>query len=249
MLMGREAKALEISQQALAIYERTLGPHHPLCAYTLCNMADDERALNRYDDARRHIERARAIVAATLGPEHIYAANVEFQLGALAMRQDKVDEAQPHLERALAITEKVRGPEHYMAAVYAETLGELFRRRQQNERAIAMYRRAGEIYEAGANHLRAGRTRITVGEIELETGARAEAVKTLEAALGSEEQYETRVAYLGYARYVLARALWPGDKTRSLALARSAREAWASGDPRELAPALADLDAWVAQHH
>jgi tetratricopeptide (TPR) repeat protein len=247
--MGRAADSLALVRQALNIYEHTLGQHHPIYAHTLCNVADTERTLGRFAEAQRDAEKALALIEAALGPDHVYVSTAEYQLGTIAMRQNRLAEAQKHLERALWVTEKRRGPNHMTVALDAVALAETFERGNDHARALAWYRRALAVYQAGGNELLVGRTLSNIGEVQLHMNARGEAVKTLERALRIIEQHDTDAGYIGYVRFTLAQVLWPGDKTRALALARSAQKVWAGADPRDVGEGLAELDTWLKQHH
>jgi tetratricopeptide (TPR) repeat protein len=67
---GRHAEAEALQQQALAMWEQTLGPTHPAVATGLNNLAVLYRAQGRYTEAEPLYRRALQIREAALGPAH-----------------------------------------------------------------------------------------------------------------------------------------------------------------------------------
>jgi tetratricopeptide (TPR) repeat protein len=78
---GKFAEAVPLAQQALAIYEKTLGPHHPNVAAALNNLAELYRNQSRYAEAEPLYKRALAIWEKARGPDH---PNVAAALNNLA---------------------------------------------------------------------------------------------------------------------------------------------------------------------
>jgi tetratricopeptide (TPR) repeat protein len=146
---GRAAysKAAPLFGDALAIYEKALGPEHPYTVTTLNNLA---RVLQDQGDlvgARPLYERALAICEKAIGPE---APNTAASLNNLALLlQDQGDLAGARLlvERALAIREKVLGPEHPSTAAILNNLADLLRNQGDLAGARLLVERALAIRE------------------------------------------------------------------------------------------------------
>ena len=75
-VQGRYADAEPLHQQALAIWENTLGPEYPNVAASLNNLAELYNAQGRYADAEPLYQRALAIAEKRLGPKHPNVARV-----------------------------------------------------------------------------------------------------------------------------------------------------------------------------
>ena len=86
-----------------------------------------------------------------------------------------------------------------------------------------------------------------LGVVKLATNDLVSAVSVLERALRIREEKESNATLVADTRFALARALWQsgGDRGRALALATSARAAYAS-DKR--ARQLGTVDVWLAAH-
>lgn len=67
---GRYAEAVPLSQEALAIFEKVLGPGHPVVATVLYNLAELYKAQGDYGRAAPLFQRSLAIREKALGPEH-----------------------------------------------------------------------------------------------------------------------------------------------------------------------------------
>ncbi|HEX5057784.1 MAG TPA: serine/threonine-protein kinase [Kofleriaceae bacterium] len=246
----RHADALPLYQQALAIYEQTLGTHHPLYAHTLFNVADAELGLARYSEARVDAERALALIETALGPEHALVASASAVLGLVAQHESNYEEAERHHARALALAEKLRGPRHGLVARYAGYLAASADAQGHHGQALELYRRARSIYEELGNELLLARTDSAIGQQQLASGALTDAVKTLERALRVQEPKDKSAPDLASTRFALARTLWSlpgGDRARATSLAKAAQAGYAEAGPGA-ASARADVAQWLDQH-
>jgi tetratricopeptide (TPR) repeat protein len=111
-VLAAYAEARRLSERALAIREKVLGPEHPGTATGLMSLAGLLQAQGDIAGARPLFERALAINEKVLGPEHPDTASSLNNLATLLQAQGDLAEARPLFERALAIREKVLGPEH-----------------------------------------------------------------------------------------------------------------------------------------
>ncbi len=109
---GKFAEAVPLAQQALAIYEKALGPDHPNVAAALNNLAELYRNQGRYAEAEPLYKRALAIWEKARGPDHPNVAAALNNLALLYAHQGRYAEAEPLFKRSQAIHEKARGPDH-----------------------------------------------------------------------------------------------------------------------------------------
>ncbi len=144
---GRYAEAIPLLEQALAIFEKVLGPDHPHVATNLNNLAELYRTQGQYDRAEPRYQRALAIFEKALGPDHPDVAMSLNNLALLYSTQGQFDRAEPRYQRALAIFEKALGPDHPDVAMSLNNLAELYRTQGRYDRAEPRYQRALAIYE------------------------------------------------------------------------------------------------------
>ena len=121
------AEAQKLSERALAINEKALGPDHPDTASSLNNLGYLLQAQGDLAGTRPHYERALAIREKALGPDHPDTARSLNNLGYLSQAQGDLAGARPYYERALVIREKALGPDHPDTALSLNNLGDLLR--------------------------------------------------------------------------------------------------------------------------
>ncbi|MBF8305398.1 MAG: Tetratricopeptide 1 repeat-containing protein [Acidobacteria bacterium] len=68
---GRYAEGVPVAQEALRIAEQVYGAEHPTVAESLNNLAEMQRMLGRFDDARPLYDRALRMNEKSSGPENI----------------------------------------------------------------------------------------------------------------------------------------------------------------------------------
>ncbi len=144
---GRYAEAIPLLEQALAIYEKALGPDHPNVATSLNNLAALYQTQGQYDRAELRYQQALAIYEKALGPDHPNVATSLNNLAALYKTQGQYDRAEPRHQQALAIREKALGPDHPDVAMSLNNLAALYQTQGQYDRAELRYQRALAIYE------------------------------------------------------------------------------------------------------
>jgi tetratricopeptide (TPR) repeat protein len=220
------AQARPLFERALAIYEKVLGPEHPLTAPSLNNLALLLYDQGDYAEARQLFERALTIVEKTLGPDHPNTAKTLNSLALLLQTLGDLAGARPLLKRALAIYEKVLGPEHPLTATSLNNLalllegqGNLAAARPLHERALAIREKVlGSDHPDTANSL--NNLAILLHNTDDHAAARPLFERSLaihEKALGLEHPNTNRV------RGNLARLLLAfGDPGEALALGEAA---------------------------
>ena len=105
---GRPAEALPLTEQALMIDQRRLGPNHPFIADDLHDLGLAYDALKRRDDARRAFRAAIAVLERGDGRDTPRVAYAEIELGRLYRQQGKTaaaDAAQRDARRILTRAE------------------------------------------------------------------------------------------------------------------------------------------------
>ncbi len=140
-------EAEPLYRRALKIWERVLGPDHPVTASSLNNLALLYQAQGKLTDAEPLHRRALEIRERVLGPDHPDTALSLNNLAGLYQSQGKLTEAEPRYRRALEIFERVLGPDHPQTALSLNNLAELFRAQGKLTEAEPLLRRALEIRE------------------------------------------------------------------------------------------------------
>ena len=143
--LGASDEARLLTERALAIREKVLGPEHPDTAVSLSNLALILEEQGDHARSRALKERVVAVREKVLGPEHPDMALSLNNLATLLQQQGDLAGARQHFERALVIWENVLGSEHPNTAtclnnlaVVLEEQGDLARSRPLKERALAI---------------------------------------------------------------------------------------------------------------
>ena len=147
--LGAYTEARPLFERALAIFEKGLGPEHPLTTDSLNNLAALLQAQGELGGARPLFERALAVREKALGPEHPGTAVSLNNLANLLQDLGDLPGARPLLERALTIREKALGAENPETANSLNNLASLLRAqgdlagaRPLCERALAIREKA-----------------------------------------------------------------------------------------------------------
>jgi len=145
---GHYTEARPSLENALAIYEKILGPDHPDTALSLNNLGVLLQGQGKFTEAQPYYARALAIWEKVLGPDH---SNTAFSLNNLAELyrvQGRYAEALPLYRRALACREKTLGPEHddTLSSMNALALalfgqGDVAEARQLQEKLLEVHQR------------------------------------------------------------------------------------------------------------
>ncbi len=100
------AEAEPLSQRAIVICERTLGPDHPDVAANLNNLAGLYRGQGKYAEAEPLYQRALTIYEQQLGTEHPDTARCLNNLAEFYSTQGKYEQAGSLMQQALAIRKR-----------------------------------------------------------------------------------------------------------------------------------------------
>ncbi|MHC1713855.1 MAG: tetratricopeptide repeat protein [Solidesulfovibrio sp.] len=144
---GKQAEALPLAHEVLAILEAETGPTSPQFAAFLRTTAGLYDVLERYNEAVPLYERALSLKEERLGPSHPEVADL---VADLAWDRDALGDAaaaRPLYERALAVREATLGPEHPVIAVSLNNLAHLEESQGNHGVARTLYERALAINE------------------------------------------------------------------------------------------------------
>ena len=144
---GRYAEAIPSAEKVLAIYEKALGPEHPLTAQSLSNLALLYNNMGAYDKVEPLVRRSLAIREKALGPDHPDTANSLNNLALLYDTMGAYDKAEPLYGRSLAIREKALGIDHPLTALSLNNLALLYHKMGAYEKAEPLYQRSVTINE------------------------------------------------------------------------------------------------------
>jgi tetratricopeptide (TPR) repeat protein len=109
---GEHGRGIGLEQQALALYEKTLGPDHPSVSRTLNRIGVALYAMKRSPEALAAYQRALELTRRSLGPRH---PTVAVRLGNIALvleAQERYEESLATQLQGLAIEEQSLGRDH-----------------------------------------------------------------------------------------------------------------------------------------
>jgi tetratricopeptide (TPR) repeat protein len=145
---GEHSRGVELEQQALALYEKNLGPDHPSVSRTLNRIGIVLYDMKRYPEALAAYQRALDLTRRSLGPRH---PTVAVRLGNIALvleEQERYEESLATQLQGLAIEEQSLGPDHPRLAITHSNLSGLLVTLGRYEEALAHARRAVAIDDA-----------------------------------------------------------------------------------------------------
>jgi tetratricopeptide (TPR) repeat protein len=185
---GKYAEAIPLAQQALAIYEKALGPDHPDVPTALTNLAALHYQQGRYVEAEPLLKRALAIREKALGPDHPDVATALNNLAELYRDQGRYAEAEPLYKRALAIWEKALGPDHPDVATALNNLAELYADQGRFADALPLYKRALAIDEKalGPDHPSVALALNNLAELYADQGRFADALPLVRRTISNK---------------------------------------------------------------
>ncbi len=246
---GDYQRALDLHKRALAMREKALGPDHPEVATTLNNLGIAAERLGQFDEALAAYRRAIAIREGALGKGHSSLAGLLNNVGIIYLRTQRPAEAVPYFERALRIKEATYGPDSPRVGTTLDNLAIALDGQDRYADALPLLQRSLSITQKalGADHPDAAYTMTTMGECYLGLGRRRDAVTVLERATALRKGHDIPAADAAETQLALARALWPQDRARARALAKTAERAYAAGGDATTHE-LADARAWLAAH-
>jgi CHAT domain-containing protein/Tfp pilus assembly protein PilF len=151
---GRYGEAIDLAEEALAIYRQQLGNNHPDVATGLNNLAALYRAQSRYIEAEPLYLEALAIYRQQLGNNHPSVANSLNSLALLYRNQGRYGEAEPLFQNSLAIYRQQLGDNHPSVANSLNSLALLYRDQGRYGEAEPLFQNSLAIYrqQLGDNH-------------------------------------------------------------------------------------------------
>jgi tetratricopeptide (TPR) repeat protein len=139
------AAAMAASRQALAVFEREVGPDHPDVANILNTLAGLHQDQGEYGQAEQLLQRSVALLARVPGSlEVVEVLRVQALCGLAGVYrvQGRYGEAEPLFQQALQRAEAALGPDHLEVATCLNNLGVLYKFTGQFAAAGRLYRRA-----------------------------------------------------------------------------------------------------------
>jgi len=252
MELGQMQKALEYQRRAIDIYERRLGPHHPLLGLALSNIALSERSLRQWDDGLAHVLRAREIFKDAFGPEHRQVSRAGGIASDILGDMGRLPEALAEAQNTLALAERLF-PNERDTINAMNSVGVIFVRMGRGAEAIAIQLRARALCERLGNPAHQTPDVLSVlGAAYMVSNQPRKALELLERSHTLRLAAKPEAGELAETRMLLARALWDTgtDRGRAIALAEQVRDAYAA-KPRfepERDAAIAWLDAHKIAH-
>lgn len=141
-IIGFDASARDMLDQALKMAEALHGPDHAHVAMALTGLGLAQMATGNVDGALRHARRALRIDEKNLGPDSPIVATDLINLAAVLKEGKAYDEARRLVERALRIDQKL-GPDNAAAVARDENnLGAILRDLEDREGARRCFERA-----------------------------------------------------------------------------------------------------------
>lgn len=241
-------QALDRFDRAIRIGEAAFGPDDMRLAATLNNIGVILRRKGKYDEARERFERSLAIRERTLGTTHPEICSPLLNIGTVLKMKGDEDGALVYYRRSLAIKEGALGLEHPSLAADLHNIGGVLLHQKKYAEALSHFERARNLNAnaLGAQHPEVAHNLVGVGESCLGLNLPDRALAPLEQAVAIEESRPGERAFLGEARFALARTLRAlgRDERRAYRLAQQAREALtAAGEARPTE--LAEIDGWL----
>jgi tetratricopeptide (TPR) repeat protein/predicted Ser/Thr protein kinase len=226
----REAEAF--FREAAEIIEVVRGERHREHGWSLVDRAIVTAKLGRDEEAIALYEQARGILEATVGPDHDSLAFAMMNEASSLVELERTGEAEPLVARAGEILAQRLEPGHPGHAQHHECRAELLRGQGRLEDARRALTTALELSIAalGSEHPEVASVMLSLGEVELDLQQYEPARTHLRRAVELTERTPVGEGFRAAARFALAKTLWPDPTTRpeALALARTAREGFAS---------------------
>ncbi|KAJ5161709.1 hypothetical protein N7492_007101 [Penicillium capsulatum] len=146
---GQLAAAEQMCMQALAGFEKALGPENTSVLETVNALGVLYCVQGKLDDAEQMYMRALAGFEKALGPEDTSVLDTVNNLGGLYRDQGKLDNAEQMYMRALAGYKKAVGPEHTLTFYTMQNLGNVYSDQGRLAEAEHMYMQVLIGYQKG----------------------------------------------------------------------------------------------------
>jgi tetratricopeptide (TPR) repeat protein/predicted Ser/Thr protein kinase len=148
-------------------------------------IGDAYRALGRYAEAQRHLERSVQLRTAQLGADHFYTLNSKNNLALLYEDQKQYAKAEPLYKEALEVNTAKLGADHPVSLTNKSNLAMLYKAQRQYARAEPPLREVLEVSTAqqGANHPATLTSKSNLAVLYLDQGEYARAEPLLKEVL------------------------------------------------------------------
>lgn len=144
--LGRAADAESSLKDAMALFEKKVGPYNPRIAAALTLQGDCADLRGQLEQADKLHRKALELNEKVAGANSGEAAVNWNAIGLIAIRQQKLAEAELALRKALEIRENTLGKVHVIVAQSAFNLGQLYRNLKKYKEAEQNGLRALDIY-------------------------------------------------------------------------------------------------------
>jgi len=146
----RLVEAERLYQEALAMFDRTVGREHQVTAHCMNNFALLQMTLMRYNEAEQLNQQVLEIRERLLPEVNLDTAQSLQNLACVYIEQGRItmySRAQGLLERSLYIRERLLGPDHPQTARSLNNLATLYEAQGRYTEAKSLYERAVAILE------------------------------------------------------------------------------------------------------
>jgi tetratricopeptide (TPR) repeat protein len=188
---GREEDARRAYEQALAHYERTLGPDHPAAVGALLGLANLATNQRNVADAEALLLRALRLTTSTWGDEDVRTVSIRNDLGNTLLTREEFEAALEQYDRAHRTAEAKLGLRHPQTALTATNRGRTAAHLGRLDEAEADLRDAVATFEATGEHPdHLAGARLRLGDVLLQRGRLDEARALYEAAAAALQHVE-----------------------------------------------------------
>jgi tetratricopeptide (TPR) repeat protein len=222
------AGALELQQQANAMYLRMLGDGHPLVVQGQINIASSLQSLDRLDEAARTAQKA--LEGAEAGGQALNVAQAQWVMADIAVLRQQPEEAVRLASTARERIEKLRGPGSWECAGASETLGHALAALGRLTEAKAAYQRALDASVKLGDGVMRARVQVSLSDVSLRSGDVAAAQAQAESALARFES-DSDPLNKADAQLALAGALARSDAARARSVLSAAVAVFRAAGP------------------
>ena len=244
--LGDFEAARRTAEAVIPTLEAAYGPAHPMVLTAVTSEAIRLAAAGEPEQSLPLFDRALEGFVAAFGENHprvsVSLGNRSVVLGMVGRHEDAVAD----LRRALVIAENAYEPMDTNLAVLKDNLGYALVQAGKPSEAVPLHEQAAVIWDARARGLPSQATSHTDhARALLLDGRPAEAGPLLERAIAIFDAHPVDPAEGARARFLLARVLDAErrGRTRSIELAKAAREQYGTAHPEE----RAKIEAWLAE--
>jgi serine/threonine-protein kinase len=142
--LGEYKKAEVQHREAVAIFRRVFGDHHPDTLVATNDLAQNLVQQSRYDEAELLLRRNVADLRRTLGPHHLETLTTTHNLATLLANRGRYEEAEPLQRRNLEDRGRILGFDHPHTLISANALANLLAYRENLKESEALHRRVLE---------------------------------------------------------------------------------------------------------